>query len=216
MFHVEHPSLPYNSGIRHTGVCAVFRNITAFLFVLVLFGSSVSAFAAPGELDAVVRRCGVPGAEDKRVSQTTNQIERTLIYRGVLYLHFEPVPGGWGFVSAWDNHLPMSRAELEHRLPCFRDAMQDAAKQTPAQTGVDPSIAAQTAQQPINDVTFGIPHFALIVLLAITLLVLLLLPSARQRKLAREARKPVEHVYRKPNLDEYIPPPVQPTRHDLE
>jgi hypothetical protein len=180
--------------------------ICRFLLALTLLGSSTSAFAVAGELTAVEHHCGPPSAESKETSEVTNQLERTLIYNyngNSLYLHFRPVAGGWSFTTAWNGHLPMSRQELENRLPCFRNAMQEAAAAAPATTTVDPTISGQSLSHAVTDNTFGIPHFALIVLLVITLLVLLLLPSARQRQLARQARKPVEHVYRKPNLDEY-------------
>ena len=92
-----------------------------------------------------------------------------------------------------------------------RQAMEDAAKAAPNAAAVDPSIANQRVQTVNNDATFGIPHFALIVFLVVTLIVFLILPSARQRRLAREQAKPIEHVYRKPNLDEY-PAYVAPAR----
>jgi len=185
-----------------------------WLFSLLLLASCTSAFAAPGELEAVVRHCGPPGAESKETSPVNGQLERTLIYRNVLLLHFQPVTGGWTFTTAWNNHLPMSRQELENRLPCFRNAMQEAA--TTPNAAIDPTIAGQTASQSSNDATFGIPHFALIVFLVVTLLVFILLPSARQRKLAHEAKKPIERVYRKPDLEEYTPstPPPAPLNRD--
>jgi hypothetical protein len=181
--------------------------IGRFLLLLALLASSVSAFADTSELDAVERHCGAPGAESKETSNTNGQLQRTLIYKGVLYLHFEPAPGGWGFTTAWNNHLPMTRAELERRLPCFRNAMQEADSTA---SSVDPTIASQTAANATNDATFGIPHFALIVFLTVTLLVFLILPSARQRQLEREKSKPIEHIYRKPNMEEYILPPTPP------
>ena len=193
------------------------NQICRILSLITLLASSVSAFAAPGELNAVVRHCGPPGAESKETSPVNGQLERTLIYNKVLYLHFEPVAGGWAFTTAWNNHLPMTRNELEGRLPCFRSAMQEAAASAPA--AIDPTIASQTTvQQASNDTTFGIPHFALIVLLLITLLVFILLPSARQRKLAREAKKPIDRVYRAPNLDEHIDPlpAPRPLNRDLD
>jgi hypothetical protein len=190
--------------------------ICRILSLITLLASSVPAFASPSELDAVVRHCGPPGAESKETSPVNGQLERTLIYNKVLLLHFEPVAGGWAFTTAWNSHLPMTRNELEGRLPCFRSAMQEAAASGSAT--IDPTIASQSTTQPSNDATFGIPHFALIVLLFITLLVFILLPSARQRKLAREAKKPIEHTYRKPNMDEYIDctPPPKPLNRDLD
>jgi len=163
-----------------------------------------------------MRHCGPPGAESKETSQVDGQLRRTLIYNKVLLLHFEPVAGGWAFTTAWNNHLPMTRNELEGRLPCFHSAMQEAAASAPAT--IDPTIASQTPQQVSNDTTFGIPHFALIVLLFITLLVFILLPSARQRKLAREAKKPIKRIYRTPNLDEHVdpPPPFRPLNRDRD
>jgi len=178
--------------------------LQTFLLSLILLGSSITAFAAPGELDAVIQRCGQPGAESRETSPVTNQLERTLIYNGKTYLHFEPVAGGWAFTTAWNGHLPMNRSEIENRMPCFRQAMQDASKAAPNAPTVDPSIANQRVQTANNDATFGIPHFALIVFLVVTLIVFLLLPSASQRQMAHERAKPVEHVYRKPNLDEYV------------
>jgi hypothetical protein len=218
MFHVEHTRLPYTVLRALKRGSTLNRHIRPFLLILALFGSSASAFALPGELNAVELRCGAPGAESKEISPVTNQLERTLIYNKNLYLHFEAVAGGWSFTTAWNNHLPMTRNELEKRMPCFRDAIQDAAKAAPAATNIDPTIAGQTVQSPENDATFGIPHFGLMVALVITLIVFLILPSARQRQLQRQKAKPVEHIYRKPNLDEYIPPtpPQPPIRRDLD
>ena len=189
-----------------------------FLLSLILLASSVPAFAAPGELDAVIKRCGIPGGESKEISQVTNQLERTLIYNGNSYLHFEPVAGGWAFTSAWNGHLPMSRKEVENRMPCFHQAMQDAANAAPNASGIDPAIAQQSINPTANDATFGIPHFALIVFLVITLIVFLLLPSARQRQVAHEQAKPIERVYRQPNLDEYTSAPIapQPLAHEVD
>jgi len=191
------------------------NQICRILLLITLPASSVSAFATPGELDAVVRHCGPPGAESKETSPVNGQLQRTLIYNKVLYLHFEPVAGGWGFTTAWNNHLPMTRNEVEGRLPCFRDAMKDAASTA---TTMDPTIAVQSAPDSSNEGAFGIPHFGLIVFLVITLLVFIVVPSARQRRLARQNRKPVEHIYRKPNLDEHIdlPPPPRPPDRDLD
>jgi hypothetical protein len=194
-------------------------NVRPFLLSLFLLGSSAFAFAAPGELTAVERHCGPPGAESKETSPVTNQLQRTLIYNNALYLHFEPVAGGWTFTTAWNGHLPMTRGELEKRLPCFRNAMADAANDA-ATKAINPTIAAQTASQPANDAAFGIPHLWLIVALVITLLIFLILPSARQRRLNREARKPVERVYRKPDMVEYTSstsvPIAKPIERDLE
>jgi len=175
------------------------------LLSLALLVSSVIAFASTSELDAVERHCGPPGAESHETSPINGQLERTLIYNNVLLLHFAPAAGGWSFTTAWNKHLPMTRTEVENRMPCFRDAMQEAAT---SPSTVDPTIARQTNPQVFNNATFGIPHFTLIVVLTVTLLVFLILPSARQRKLEREKRKPVEHLYHKPNMDEYIPPPA--------
>ena len=193
--------------------------LQTFLLSLILLGSSIPAFAAPGELDAVIQRCGQPGAESKETSQASDQLERTLIYNnGKTLLHFQPVAGGWVFTTAWNGHLPMTRNEIEKRMPCFRQAMEDAAKAAPNAAPVDPSIANQRVQTVNNDATFGIPHFALIVFLVVTIIVFLLLPSARQRQLERQKSKPVEHVYRKPNLDEYTstPAPPEPLDHEID
>ena len=189
-----------------------------FLLFLALFGSSVAAFAVPGELAAVERRCGPPSAESKGISEVTNQLERTLIYYDSVYLHFQPVAGGWSFTTAWNGHLPMTRREVESRMPCFRVAMQDAASGAPVAADIDPTIASQTINRPATNTSFGIPHLWLIVALVVTLLVFLIWPSARQRRLQREAKKPVDKIYRKPNLDEYssAAPPVEPIKRDLD
>lgn len=179
----------------------------SFLLTLALLGASASAFAAPGDLEAVERHCGPPNAESNGTSEVTYQLERTLIYNNGLYLNFQPVAGGWSFTSAWKGNLPITRGQVGARLSCFRDAMQDAATAAQATTEIDPTIAGQTIH-PI-DASFGIPHLWLIVALVITLLLFLILPSARQRKLARQQSKPIERIYRMPNLDEYIPPSHQ-------
>jgi hypothetical protein len=190
----------------------------AFFAMLALLIVSSSAFAAPGDLTSVERHCGPPNAESKEISQVTNQLERTLIYNNngnTLYLHFEPVAGGWSFTTAWKGHLPMTRNELEGRLPCFRNAMQEAENAAKGVSNVDPTIARQTAAMS-SEGTFGIPLLWLIVALVITLLIFIFLPSARQRRAARLARKPIEHVYRKPNMDEYIPPAQSTSNREFE
>jgi len=214
MFHVEHSPLPYTV-LHSTEKGPVVKNkFCHFLLSLTLLASSAPAFAGD-ELLAVERHCGNPGAESKETSPINGQLERTLIYNNVLYLHFKPTASGWSFTTAWNNHLPMTRNEVEGRLPCFRDAMKDAASTA---TTMDPTIAVQSAPDSSNEGAFGIPHFGLIVFLVITLLVFIVVPSARQRRLARQNRKPVEHIYRKPNLDEHIdlPPPPRPPDRDLD
>jgi hypothetical protein len=193
----------------------LFNHFRVFCLTLVLVGASSYAFAAPGDLTAVERHCGPPGAESKETSQVTNQLERTLIYNNTLYLHFQPVTRGWSFTTAWNGHLPMTRNELEGRLPCFQNAMKEAENAAKGISAVDPTIARQTAPLATEG-TFGIPLLWLIVALVITLLIFIALPSSRQRHAARRARKPLKHIYRKPNLDEYIPPSDPPVNRDLD
>jgi hypothetical protein len=190
--------------------------VRAFILSLSLLASFSVALAEAGDLDAVEQHCGAPGAESKEISPVTNQLERTLIYNNALYLHFEPVGGGWSFTTAWNGHLPMSRAKLEERLPCFRNALTESTTASAGVPSTDPSIAAQTNHLAANDFAFGIPHFGLIVLLVITLIVFLILPSARQRRLKREQSKPVEHIYRQPNLDEYTSSTSVPIARPIE
>jgi hypothetical protein len=192
--------------------------LQVFFLSLILLGSSASAFAAPGELNSVVLHCGPPGAESRETSQITGEQQRTLIYDNSLYLHFQPVATGWSFTTAWKGHLPMTRGEIENHMPCFRQAMQEAAAAVPVEPGIDPALAAQSVPPRNNNNSFGVPHLPLIVFLIITLLVFLIVPSARARRLARQQTKPVEHIYRKPNLEEYVSPtlPPRPLDRDLD
>jgi hypothetical protein len=96
--------------------------------------------------------------------------------------------------------------------------MQEAAAAVPVEPGIDPALAAQSVPPRNNNNSFGVPHLPLIVFLIITLLVFLIVPSARARRLARQQTKPVEHIYRKPNLEEYVSPtlPPRPLDRDLD
>lgn len=140
---------------------------------------ALPAFALPGEDEAVVRHCGKPASERRDLSPVTNQIQRDLFY-GDIVLHFQAVEGGWSFTTAWVKHLPMTRTALEQRLPCFRDAMQEVA--SAPRPALDPTIEAQTYVKPIDGTTFGIPHFWLIIILGVILVLAVAVPSARRKK----------------------------------
>jgi hypothetical protein len=188
------------------------RLLRLFL-TLAALTATLPALALPGELTAVERHCGNPQAESRETSQVTNHLQRTLIYNDLL-LHFEPMEQGWSFTTAWHGHFPMTRGELESKLPCFRDAMNEVAANAPANTLVpaDPAIAQQTAGQPI-DSSFGIPHLWLIAILVVTLILFIFIPSARQRKLraAAATNAEAERVYRQPDVENAVAPP--PAKH---
>jgi hypothetical protein len=152
------------------------------LFSLLLAASP--AFALPGDLDAVEQHCGQPRAESQEISQVTNQPERTLFYPNDVVLHFEAVLGGWTFTSGWHGNLPLSREDLQKRLPCFRNAMaQLSAQETASQPAIDPTIAAELSahNEVAGSAPYGIPHFWLILLLCVLFFIGLLLPDPRSR-----------------------------------
>ena len=188
------------------------RKMFVLFSLLAAASFSVPAFALPGELVAVERHCGNPSGESKEISQVTNTMQRTLIYNDLL-LHFQPQEGGWSFTTGWHGHFPITRNELENRLPCFRDAMNEVANSAPknALIAADPAIAQQTGT-PISADAFGIPHFWLIIILVATLIVFILVPSAaarRRKKAAQEAE--IERNFRKPDLEAAVP--IPPNKH---
>jgi len=174
-----------------------FKAVTA-LFLAVVFSSP--AFALPGEAAAVVAHCGQPTAENRDTSPITGHLQRDLYYADTI-MHFEPMAGGWSFTTAWEGHLPISRAGLERQMPCFRDAMNEATD-TRQLTG-DPTYAQQSLQSSVvSSNGFGVPFLWLVLALVVVLVILLALPSGRK------ANQPVfreERPYRKPDLTESGP-----------
>lgn len=152
--------------------------------------AAVSAFALPGEANAVIAHCGQPTSDSQGVSPVTGLSQRDLIYAGTI-LHFEPMESGWSFTTAWKGHTPVSRTKLETEMPCLSDALKEVAAR-PVQVA-DPTITAdKTVQQP--GIHFGTGFLWLIFLLAVILVVFVALPSTRRRVNRRvpviERRKP--------------------------
>lgn len=167
---------------------------TLLIVAATLVFSTLPALAVPGEASAVIQRCGTPLADTQGISPVSNTHQRNLTYPNDLILHFEPLLGGWSFTTAWHSHLPMTRSELEEKLPCFREAMADAA--AAPQPEMDPTIAAdQASVRHVDMFTFGVPHFWLIVLLSVALVILIALPSKRP-----EPRRVDERTYRRPAI----------------
>ena len=154
------------------------------------------ARALPGEAAAVIQRCGTPDSESKGVSPVTNVMERNLSY-GQIILHFEPAEGGWTFRSAWDDHMPLTRAGVSRRMPCFEAAM--AAVAAAPQAAVDPTIAEQT-RVPTTTTrwNFGIPFLWLIVAMAAALLVFVVLPSSP--KMRTRVMEMEDRPFRRPRV----------------
>ena len=202
MFHMEHwnfspevsakPLSASNWTMRQLGFFQ-----TALLPAVLLFAAAAPAYAAPGELNAVIAHCGVPHAQNYTTSQVTGKPQRDLIYNEVT-LHFEPEEGGWSFTTAWEGHFPVVRNTLETRLPCFKAALDQA--DAAALPAVDPTIAAQTTTATdFSQTSFGIPHLWLILgLIIVTSLILFLLP--RRRRPVDVERVPDQRRYRKPLL----------------
>ena len=146
---------------------------------VLLASATVPAHALPGELEAVMRHCGVPHAQNYTTSQVTGRPQRDLIYNASTLLHFEPEEGGWSFTTAWEGHFPVTRSMLESRLPCFKAAMDEVAA-APAPV-IDPTIAEQTANPaPVSQSNFGIDHMWLIIVLVVATALLVLLPRRRR------------------------------------
>ena len=174
------------------------RGFTAFSALLLAAAVSCPAFALPGEASAVIAHCGQPTAENRDTSPVTGHLQRDLYY-GDTILHFEPMEGGWSFTTAWSGHLPVSRAGMEHKMPCFRDAMNEAASFP--QRAEDPTIAQQTVQSPvISSNGFGVPFLWVVLALVVVLIILVALPTARRR--AQRAPLLEQRPYRKPDLSE--------------
>jgi len=165
----------------------------ARLSVLAFTLTPVTAFALPGEAAAVIQHCGPPTGENQATSQVTGLMQRDLTYSNVT-LHFEPMEGGWSFTSAWSGHLPISRTELEARMPCFRDALQEVAA-APA-LAIDPTTAGQGLTPGASSSTFGISFLWLIAGLAIILVLFVAMPSKRRR--AKRKLTLEERPYRRP------------------
>ena len=162
-------------------------------------------FASPGEMDAVIRLCGKPKGISKGISPVTNTLQRNLIYSDTLILHFQPIQGGWGFTTGWDGHVPVTRDQLSTPMPCFRQALAEAASAPIQKPNTDPTIADQTATVPFNNSNFGIPHLYLIFILAGVVLLCILIPTAKQRK--RRKANLENRVIRKPDVaGEHLPP----------
>jgi len=153
----------------------------------------IAAFALPGEATAVIKHCGQPTGENQATSQVTGLMQRDLTYTNVT-LHFEPEEGGWSFTTAWAGHLPLSRSELEARMPCFRDALQEVAA-APALV-IDPTTAGQGLAPGTSSSTFGISFLWVIAGLALILLFFVAIPSNRRR--AKRKLTMEERPYRRP------------------
>ena len=178
--------------------------LATLLALVALSAAAPLAFAEGGDASAVIQICGVPGSEHQGVSQVTNRMERDLSY-GKLILHFQPAQNGWSFLSAWDDHVPMTQRMLENRLPCFKEAMEySAAHPNEGTYAIDPTIRAQTAALPADTSTFGIPHlWLIIVLFVLVILVYFLVPAAKRRPLrAHEVERMRQR--RKPDVERHI------------
>jgi len=165
----------------------------ARLSVLAFTLTPISAFALPGEAKAVIKHCGQPTGENQATSQVTGLMQRDLTYTNVT-LHFEPSEGGWSFTTAWSGHRPLTRSELESRMPCFRDALQEVA--AAPQLVIDPTTAGQGQAPGTSSSTFGVSFLWLIAGLAVILLVFVAIPSKRRR--AKRKLTMEERPYRRP------------------
>src|ERR1700761_5733888 len=126
-----------------------------------LAASALPAIASPNDYAAIVRHCGHGVQEKREVSQATGKWQRDLYYDNDVVFHFQPVDGGWDLTSAWDRHIPLTRAGLADRFPCVRAALAESeSMKTSVAERMDPTIAAQTVV-PQEGGTFGIPHLGL-------------------------------------------------------
>jgi hypothetical protein len=168
--------------------------LTCLSFLLSL--SAIPAFALPGEAAAVIRTCGLPQSENIATSEVTNRLQRDLTY-GETTLHFIPDGAGWSFTTAWSGHLPISRSRLESIMPCFDEAMAQAATQPFSPT--DPAIARQqtATSASVSANTWGIPHFWPILTLVMLLVIFALWP---RRNPAVPSKLPPARRYRRPGL----------------
>jgi hypothetical protein len=180
--------------------------------VLAFALTPITAFALPGEANAVLQHCGQPSAQDQQLSPVTGQMQRSFTYNDVV-LRFEPAEGGWSFTNAWNGHRPLSRSALEARMPCFRDAVQQIAA-APAPV-IDPTIAAQTTLPTPPATAFGIPFLWIIFGLAAVLAISMALPSTRRRFVRRGTS---QRFFRKPSLARFSfrrRPPAIPKPTDI-
>jgi len=190
----------------------------ARLSVLAFTLTPITAFALPGEATAVIKHCGQPTGENQATSQVTGLMQRDLTYTDVT-LHFKPSEGGWSFTTAWSGHRPLSRSELEGRMPCFRDALEEVA--AAPQLVIDPTTAGQGLTPGTSSSTFGISFLWLIAGLGLILLFFIAIPSTRRR--VRRKLTMEERPYRRPivigipflNRKRIHPKPPGPESSDL-
>jgi hypothetical protein len=172
------------------------------LLFLGLLTASTPSFASPGDASAVLAHCGTPQSDTTATSEVDDLPQRTLTYDHTR-LNFQQLQGvsgaGWSFTSGWVGPLPMSAREIANRMPCFRDALDEAsARYQNRLSHVDPSIAARAGTiigQPHG--AFGINHLWLIVFL-IGIIAIFALAIPRRRR--RVTHNPVVRPYRRPDL----------------
>ena len=167
--------------------------------------TALPLLASSSDADAVIRSCGTPSSEHQGISQVTNKMQRDLSY-GSMILHFEPAQGGWTFLSGWYDHLPMTRTMVENRMPCFRDALQVSAAESPAVTPVseDPTIRQQTTVPAEDTSTFGVPHLWLILILSVLVVLVYVFLPGRQRKAERLKNVEGMRRRRRPVMDRFL------------
>lgn len=157
----------------------------------------LSAIAAPADADAVIRHCGQPSGENIAKSAVIGRLQRDLAYPP-MRLHFVPDGSGWSFTTGWSGHIPLSRTQVESRMPCVRDGLAESeglALSTPA---ADTTISQEVpSTATISTTTWGIPRLPLPGLLAAVVIILALLPGVRKR---RRIRAYVPTLRRKPGV----------------
>jgi hypothetical protein len=157
--------------------------------------SATAAFAAAGDATAVLSHCGTPTNDYATTSVVTGQAERNIVYGNVI-LHFDPTGGGWNYLSAWDGHTPISKAHVSRLMPCFSDALTEAAA---AQiTPLDPTIASDQAVAPVG-IRFNRAFLILMFVLFGILIISVAIPATRRRR--RRATLPITaRPYRTPRV----------------
>ena len=107
------------------------------LLLLALASLSSPSFAGPRDAVAVLNRCGSPiGGDETILDNSVAGGHRTLKYeRG--HLHFDKVAmDGWTFVYATEgsHSQHLSADQMEQRMPCLMQALEDSAASAPIPT----------------------------------------------------------------------------------
>ena len=173
------------------GIC---KGFWARFLLLAFVLAPITAYALPGDADAVIRHCGKPTAEYMGTSPVTGGVQRELSYNEVT-LRFLPMGSGWSFTTALNGRLPVSRDLVEAQMPCLRDALAEVAA-----AGVEATPGLQAGNEATGKAGSGVPFVWLLFGLGGVLVVFLVVPATK-RKVQKSVSMPIaSRPYRKPQV----------------